>query len=91
MLKGISWDALSFPGTFQNGRLEKILKIKKNGNFPISVHNYHRITMFYVYDFESVKHNEIGFEELTQNTNSQNPRWPPFFAKKVIICWGRVF
>ena len=27
MLKGISWDALSFPGTFQNGRLKKFLKI----------------------------------------------------------------
>ena len=45
MLKGGSWDARHFPGNFQNGRLKKI-PIIKNGNFPISVHNYHRITMF---------------------------------------------
>ena len=46
MLTGRSWLELPFPCTFQNGYLEKNDENKKNGNFPITVHNYSRITMF---------------------------------------------
>ena len=84
MLKGRSWLEFPFPGTFQNGHLEKMLKIE-NGNFLISAHNYHRITifmsMYYVYVFEGAKHNEMGFENLTGNEKGQNPRWPLIVAK----------
>ena len=45
MLTGRSLDELPFPGTFQNGSRDKLSKVK-NGNFLISAHNYHRITMF---------------------------------------------
>ena len=45
MLTGRSWAELPFPGTFQNGGRDELSKVK-NGNFPISAHNYHRITMF---------------------------------------------
>ena len=90
MITGRSLDALPFLSTFQNGRLEKMLKIK-NGNFPISAHNYHLLNynvFVYIYVFEGAEHNEIGFEQLTRNAKGQNPRWPPILKKKIIICRG---
>ena len=45
MLTGKSWTELLLRGRFQNGRREKMSQIK-NGNFPISAHNYHRFTIF---------------------------------------------
>ena len=44
MLTGRSWDALPFPGSFQNGAHEELLKVKI-GNFPIPAHNYHTSTI----------------------------------------------
>ena len=46
----------------------------------------------YTYVFGGAKHNEIGFEQLTQNKKCQNPRWPPIFPEiyhlsERIICY----
>ena len=86
MLTGRSWDALPFPGTFQNGGREELSKVKI-GNYPIPAHNYHTSTIIiskYMF-FWGSKHNEIGFEQLTQHKKCQNRRWPPI-SRKFISC-----
>ena len=85
MLTGKSSTELLPRGCFQNSVFLKMPKIKY-GNFPITAHNYHRFTIFMsiymcVCVFECTKHNEIGFEQLTQNKKGQNPRWPPILPQ----------
>ena len=45
MLRGKSWNALSIPSHFQNGRRQNAEK-EENGFFPISAHIYRKFTLF---------------------------------------------
>ena len=68
----------------------------KNGNFPISAQNYHRITMFMpMYMFLRVPNTmKLVMNSLLkiQRVKIQDGRqYCKKKTKKIIICWGRVF